>query len=86
VKKKKKEGDMTTQLARMAEMLTRSPSARKVCTRAELSQHIAAEMTEPMVLGRGSGSGGKGSRRRRWYSGSRNAKGVKRSRAVTTEE
>jgi hypothetical protein len=70
---------MATQLARMAEMLTRSPSARKVCTTAKLGQHIAAGVTESTVLGKGSGSGGKGSRMRRWYSGSRNAKGVKRS-------
>jgi hypothetical protein len=70
----------------MAEMLTRSPSARKMCTTTELSQHVATRVTEPAVPGRGRGSGGKSSRGGRWYSGSRNAKVVKGSRAVTAEE
>jgi hypothetical protein len=75
----KMKANMVTQLACMAEMLTRSPSARKVCTTAELNQHIATGVTKLTVPGRGSGSGGKGSRMQRWYSGSRNVKGVKRS-------
>jgi hypothetical protein len=79
MRRRKRKSNMTTKLACMAEMLTRSPSARKVCTTVELSQHIAAGVTEPTVPGKGSGSGGKSSGMRRWYSGSRNAKGVKRS-------
>jgi hypothetical protein len=78
-RKRKRKANMVTQLGRMAEMLTRSPSARKVCTVVELSQHVATGVTKPTVPGRGRGRGGKGSRIRRWYSGSRNAKGVKRS-------
>jgi hypothetical protein len=88
-RRRKRKAKMATQLARMAKMLTRSPSARKVCTTAELSQHITARMTEPTVPGRGSGNRGESRRRRRsqrWDSGSRKAKGVKGSRAVTAEE
>jgi hypothetical protein len=52
---------MATQLARMAEMLIRSPSARKVCTTTELSQSVATGLTKPAVPGSGRGSGDKGS-------------------------
>jgi hypothetical protein len=85
MRRRKRQTNMVTQLAHMAEMLTRSPSARKMCTTTELSQHVATRVTEPAVPGRGRGSGGKSSRGGRWYSGSRNAKVVKGSRAVTAE-
>jgi hypothetical protein len=79
-RRRKRKANMATQLARMVKMLTRSPSARKVCTTAKLSQHITTGMTEPTVPGRGSGNRGESRRRRRsqrWDSGSRKAKGVK---------
>jgi hypothetical protein len=54
---------MVTQLARMAEMLIRSSSARKMCTMTELSQSqsVAAGVTKPAVPGSGRGSGDNGS-------------------------
>jgi hypothetical protein len=62
MRRRKRKANMVTQLGRMAEMLTRSPSARKVCTVVELSQHVATGVTKPTVPGRGRGrSGGKGS-------------------------
>jgi hypothetical protein len=56
---------MATQLARMAEMLIRSTSARKMCTTTELSQSVTAGVTKTAVPGSGRGSGDKGSRRGR---------------------
>jgi hypothetical protein len=73
----------------MAEMLIRSPSARKMCTTTELSQSIAAGVIKSTVLGSGRGSRGESSRRRRsrrWYGASRKANGVKGSRAVTAKK
>jgi hypothetical protein len=52
---------MAAQLARMAGMLIRSPSARKMCTTTRLVQIVTAGVTKPVVLGSGRGSGGKGS-------------------------
>jgi hypothetical protein len=52
---------MATQLACMAEMLIRSPSARKMCTTTELSQGIAAGVTKSAVPSSGRGRGDKGS-------------------------
>jgi hypothetical protein len=61
-RKKKRQYNMATQLARMAEMLIRSPSARKVCTPTELSQSVMPRVTKPVVPSRGRGrSRGKGS-------------------------
>jgi hypothetical protein len=60
-RRREREADMATQLARMAEMLIRSPSARKVCTTTELSQSVATGLTKPAVPGSGRGSGDKGS-------------------------
>ena len=60
-RRRKRKANVATQLARMAEMLIRNPSARKVCTATELSQSVAARVTEPAVPGRGRGSGGEGS-------------------------
>jgi hypothetical protein len=82
---------MVTQLARMAEMLIRSSSARKMCTMTELSQSqsVAAGVTKPAVPGSGRGSGDNGSwrgRRQRWCSGSRKSKGVKGSGVIALEE
>jgi hypothetical protein len=58
----KRKPNLATQLARMAEMLIRSRSARKVCTPTEVSQSVTARVTEPAVPGRGRGrSVGKGS-------------------------
>jgi hypothetical protein len=51
--RRKRKANMATKLARMeARVPTRSLSARKVCTAAELSQHVTAGVTEPTVPGR----------------------------------
>ena len=42
---------MTTELARMAEGLSRSPSTRKIGTTTELSQNVAARVTKTAVPG-----------------------------------
>ena len=75
----KKKSNMTTKLARLAEVLSRSPSTRNIGTTAELSQNVAARMTKTAVPGGGRRRRGKGGRRRRreWCSGIRKAKGVK---------
>jgi hypothetical protein len=60
-RRRERKANMATQLARMAEMLIRSMSARKMCTMTELSQSVAAGVTKPAVPGSGRGSGDKGS-------------------------
>ena len=78
-----------TKLARLAEVLSRSPSTRNIGTTTELSQNAAAEVTKPAVPGGGRRRHGKSSRRRRSRrrsSGSRKPKSVKGPRAVTSEE
>ena len=42
---------MTTKLARMAEVLSRSPSTRNIGTTTELSQNVAAGVTKTAVPG-----------------------------------
>ena len=42
---------MATKLARMAEVLSRSPSTRNIGTTAELSQNVAAGVTKTAVPG-----------------------------------
>jgi hypothetical protein len=63
MRRRKRKANMVTQLARMAEMLIRSSSARKMCTMTELSQSqsVAAGVTKPAVPGSGRGSGDNGS-------------------------
>ena len=85
---------MTTELARMAEGLSRSPSTRNIGTTTELSQNVAARVTKTTVPSGGRRRRGKSGRprrpgrrrRREWCSGRRKAKGVKGPRAVTPEE
>ena len=81
---------MATQLARMAKMLSRSSSARNVCTTTKLSQSVAAGVTKAAVPGggrsRGESSGQRRRRSWRWSSGSRKTEGVKGLRAVTSEK
>jgi hypothetical protein len=89
MRRRKRKTNMATQLTRMAEMLIRGLSARKRCTTTELSQSVAARVTKPAVPSSGRGSGSKSSCLgigQRWGSGSRKAKGVKGSRAITPEE
>ena len=79
---------MMIKLARMAEVLSRSPSTRNIGTTTELSQNVAARVTKMAVPGGGRRRRDKGSRRRSRMrsSGSRKTKGVKGARAVTLEE
>ena len=85
-KKKKRKSNMTTKLARMTKMLSRSPSTWNIGTTAELSQNVAAGVTKPAVPGGGRRRHGKSRRRsRRRGSGSRKQKSVKGPRAVTSE-
>ena len=88
-RRRKGKSNMATKLARIAEVLSRSPSTRNIGTTTELSQNVAAGVTKSAVLGGGRRCRSKGSRRRRsrmWSSGSRRTKGVKGPRAVTSEE
>src|SRR6185312_81170 len=71
---RKRKANMATQQARVAKMLSRSPSARNVCTTTKLSQSVAVGVTKPAVPGGGIRSRGEsiGQRRRRswrWSSG-----------------
>src|SRR6185503_11990417 len=87
--RKKRKPNMTTKLARMAEVLSRSLSTRNIGTTAELSQNVAARVTKTAVPGgirRRRDKGGRRRRRRKWCSGRRKAKGVKGPRAATPEE
>jgi len=89
----KRKSNMTTELARMAEGLSRSPSTRNIGTTTELSQNVAARVTKTTVPSGGRRRRGKSGRprrpgrrrRREWCSGRRKAKGVKGPRAVTPE-
>ena len=92
MRRRKKEPNMMTELARMAEGLSRSPSTRNIGTTTELSQNVVARVTKTAVPGGGRRRRGKSSRprrperrRREWCSGRRKAKGVKGPRAVTPE-
>jgi hypothetical protein len=76
---------MVTQLACMAEMLTRRPSARKTGTVTKLSQNVAIGVAKLAVPGSGR-SRGKSSGHRVWSSGSRETEGVKGPRTVTSEK
>ena len=67
---------MTTKLARMADVLSRSPSTKNIGTTTELNQNVAARVTKTAVPGGGRRCRGK-RRRRKWCSGRRKAKGVK---------
>ena len=81
---------MTTKLARMAKVLSRSPSTRNIGTTTELSQNVAARVTKTAVPGgkrrRRGKSGRRRRRRREWCCGRWKAKGVKGPSAVTPEE
>ena len=79
---------MTTELARMAEVLSRNPSTRNIGTTTERRQNVAARVTKMAVPGGGRRRRGKSGRRRRrkWCSGRRKAKGVKGPSAVTPDE
>ena len=89
----KRKSNMTTELARMAEGLSRSPITRNIGTTTELSQNVAARVTKTTVPSGGRRRRGKSGRprrlgrrrRREWCSGRRKAKGVKGPRAVTPE-
>ena len=88
-RRRKKKSNMTTKLARMTKVLSRSPSTRNISITTKPSQNIAAGVTKPEVPGGGRRCRGKSSRRRgsrRLSSGSRKAKGVKGPRTVTSEE
>jgi len=93
-RRRKWKSNMATKLARMAEVLSRSPSTRNIGTTTELSQNVAARVTKTAVPGGGRWRRGKSGRprrpgrrrRREWCSGRRKAKGVKGPRAVTPEE
>ena len=82
-RRRKRELNMTTELARMAEGLSGSPSTRNIGTTTELSQNVADRVTKTAVPGGGRrrrGQGGRprrpGRRRRReWCSGRRKANG-----------
>ena len=69
---------MTTKLAHMAEVLSRSPSTRNIGTMTELSHNVAARVTKTAVSG-----GGRQRRGKSWCSGRRKAKGIKGPRVVT---
>ena len=91
-RRRKREPNMTTELARMAEGLSRSPSTRNIGTTTELSQNVTARVTKTAVLGGGRRRRGKsgrprrpGRRRREWCSRRRKTKGAKGPRAVTPE-
>src|SRR6185503_18319710 len=81
----KRKSNMTTELARMAEGLSRSPSTRNIDTTTELSQNVAARVTKTTVPSGGRRRRGKSGRprrlgrrrRREWCSGRRKEKGVK---------
>ena len=88
-RRRKRKSNMTTKLARMTEVLSRSPSTRNIGTTTKLSQNVTAGVTKPAVPSgrrrrRGKGSKRRGSRRQN--SGSRKTKGVKGSRAVTSKK
>ena len=87
-RRRKRKSNMTTKLARMTKVLSRSPSTRNISNTTKPSQNVAAGVTKPAVPGGERRCRGKGSRRRsrRWCSGSRKTKGVKGPRAVTSEE
>ena len=88
-KRRKREPNMTTELAGMAEGLSRSTCTRNIGNTTELSQNVAAGVSKPAVPGGGRRRHGKSSRRRRSRrrsSGSRKPKSVKGPRAVTSEE
>ena len=91
-RRRKGKSNMTTKLALMVEVLSRSRSTRNICTTTELSQNIAARVTKTAGPGGGRWRRGKsgrprrpGRRRREWCSGRRKAKGVKGLRTVTPE-
>ena len=92
-RRRKREPNMTIELARMAEVLSRSPSTRNIGTTTELSQNVVARVTKTAVPGGGRRRRGKSGRprrpgrrrRREWCSGRRKAKSVKGPRAVTPE-
>jgi len=62
-RRRKKKSNMTTKLARMTKVLSRSPSTRNISTTTKPSQNVAAGVTEPAVPGGGRRRYGKGSRR-----------------------
>src|SRR6185437_751268 len=90
----KRKSNMTTELARMAEGLSRSPSTKNIGTTTEPSKNVAARVTKTAVPGGGRRRRGKSGRprrpgrrrRREWCSGRMKMKGVKGPRAVTPEE
>ena len=87
-RRRKRKPYMTTKLARMAEVLSRSRGTRNICTTTKLSQNVDVGVTKTAVPGGGRrrrGKSGRRRRRRKWCSGRRKAKGVKGPRAVTPE-
>src|SRR6185437_15508647 len=70
----KREPNMTTELARMAEGLSRSPSTRNIDTTTELSQNVAVRVTKTAAPG--------GERRRCGKSGRPRRPGRRRRRVV----
>jgi hypothetical protein len=76
---------MATELARMAEMLIRRSSARKMGTVTELSQSVAAKVKKSAVPGSGR-SRGESSGHKVWSRGSRETKGVKGPHTVKSEK
>jgi hypothetical protein len=86
-RRRKEKSNMTTKLARMVEVLSRSRGTRNICTTTELRQNVAAGVTKTAVPGGGRRRRDKSGRRRKrkWCSGRRKTKGVKGFRAVTPE-
>ena len=74
----KRKPNMTTELARMAEGLSRSPSTRNIGTTTELSQNVAARVTKTTVP-----SGG---RRRRGKSADQDGQGEEEDESGAAEE
>jgi hypothetical protein len=85
----KRKSNMTTELARMTEVLCRCPGTRDGSMTTELSENVAARMTKTAVPGSGRrrrGKSGKRRRGRRGSSGRRKTKSVKGPRAITAEK
>jgi hypothetical protein len=77
-RRRKREPNMMTELARMAEGLSRNPSTRNIGTTTELSQNVAARVTKTAVPG--------GGRRRLGKSGRPRWPGRRRRREWCSEE
>ena len=64
IRGRKRKTNMTTKLARMAEVLSRSPSTRNIGTTTKLSENVAARVTKTAVPGGGRRCRGKSGRQK----------------------